>query len=79
MEHYQLTLTKQRLAKCGTFRADLIAEEVLPDPDESLPIHRRFFRPLLDIADNCIVYGLRRGPLCSIIAKRFSAQSVAGT
>jgi hypothetical protein len=61
MEHYELTLTKQRLAKCGTFRADLIAEDVTPDPDESLPIHRRFFRPLLDVADSCTVYGLRRG------------------
>ena len=61
MEHYQLTLTKQRLAKCGTFRADLISEDYNPEPDESLPIHRRFIRPLLSVADECVVYGLRRG------------------
>lgn len=61
MENYQLTLTKQQLAKAGTFRADLIAEDFNPEPEESLPFHRRFIRPLLDIADECSVYGLRRG------------------
>jgi len=61
MEHYQVTLTKERLAKCGTFRADLLSEECNPEPDESLPIHRRFIRPLLSVADECVVYGLRRG------------------
>jgi hypothetical protein len=61
MEHYQLTLTKQRLAKCGTFRADLISEDFNPESDESLPIHRRFIRPLLSVADECVVYGLRKG------------------
>lgn len=66
MEHYELTLTKQRLAKCGTFRADLISEDYNPEPDESLPFHRRFIRPLLDMADECVIYGLRKGsPLLS--------------
>ena len=74
MEHYQVTLTKERLAKCGTFRADLLSEECNPEPDESLPIHRRFIRPLLSVADECVVYGLRRGsPLltrCEAISQR---------
>lgn len=61
MEHYQLTLTKQRLARLGSFRADLISYEEHPEPDESLTAHRRIIRPLLAVADECFVYGLRRG------------------
>jgi hypothetical protein len=66
VEDYQLTLTKQRLAKCGTFRADLISDDYNPEPEESLPFHRRFIRPLLDMADECVIYGLsKRSPLLS--------------
>jgi hypothetical protein len=62
MEHYQLTLTKTRLARLGSFRAELISDEVEEiAPDESLSVHRRVIRPLLAVADECFVYSLRRG------------------
>lgn len=62
MEHYQLTLTKARLAKLGSFRAELISDEVKRlEPEESVAAHRKVIRPLLAAADECYVYGLRRG------------------
>jgi hypothetical protein len=62
MEHYQLTLTKARLAKLGSFRAELISDEVETlEPEESVAAHRKVIRPLLAAADECYVYGLRRG------------------
>lgn len=62
MEHYQVTLTKARLARLGSFRAELISDEVEEiAPEESLAVHRRVFRPLLEIAAECFVYGLKRG------------------
>lgn len=62
MEHYQLTLTKARLAKQGSFRAELISDEIdTLEPEESVAAHRKVIRPLLAIAEECYVYGLRRG------------------
>lgn len=62
MENYQLTLTKARLAKLGSFRAELISDEVERlEPEESVAAHRKVIRPLLAAADECYVYGLRRG------------------
>lgn len=61
MEHYQITLSKQRLARAGTFRAELISDDVSSiDPDESLAMHRRVLRPILALATECHVYGLKK-------------------
>ena len=63
MEHYQLTLTKARLAKLGSFRAELAPNESDErlEPEASVAYHRRIIRPILAVADECFVYGLKRG------------------
>lgn len=61
MEHYQITLTKQRLARAGSFRAELISDdESKIDPEKTHPMHRRVLKPILALATECYVYGLKK-------------------